>query len=57
VAPEDPDALGAAVGSLLDDPDRARRLGAEGARHMEQAFSVSELIDEVEKVYRAVMDR
>ncbi|MCO5171560.1 MAG: glycosyltransferase family 4 protein [Planctomycetes bacterium] len=40
VAPDDPAALGAALGRLLGDPALARRLGAAGRRRAEEAFDL-----------------
>jgi phosphatidylinositol alpha-1,6-mannosyltransferase len=39
VLPEDPSAVSERVGELLGDPDRARKMGQVGRRHVEQRFS------------------
>lgn len=56
VPPGDPEAISDAVNSLLDDPTHARRLGEEGARHMEQAFPMADLVDAVVDVYRSILE-
>jgi glycosyltransferase involved in cell wall biosynthesis len=44
-APQDPAALAAAIGRLLDDPDLAARMGAAGRRFVESQLSWSRLVE------------
>ena len=45
VPPSDPAALAAALGALLDDPDRRRRYGDTGRARVEQEFTWDSVID------------
>jgi len=56
VPPSDPDALGEALGALLQDPAYARRLGEAGRRRTENEFSHETLVRRIEAVYRAAID-
>jgi glycosyltransferase involved in cell wall biosynthesis len=56
VPPDDPDALGDALGALLRDPAYARRLGEAGRRRTENEFSHETLVRRIEAVYRAAID-
>jgi glycosyltransferase involved in cell wall biosynthesis len=56
VPPGDPEALAGAMGELLRDPKRARRLGAAGRRRTENGFSHETLVRRIEGVYRAVLE-
>jgi glycosyltransferase involved in cell wall biosynthesis len=56
VPPGDPEALAGAMGELLRDPRRARRLGAAGRRRTENGFSHETLVRRIEGVYRAVLE-
>jgi glycosyltransferase involved in cell wall biosynthesis len=56
VPPDDPDALGEALGALLRDPAYARRLGEAGHRRTENEFSHETLVRRIEGVYRAAID-
>ncbi|SDD54256.1 glycosyltransferase [Ruegeria marina] len=49
--PGQPDALALAILELLDDPDRARRIGAAGRSRQAQAFSVPAFITALTAVY------
>jgi glycosyltransferase involved in cell wall biosynthesis len=50
----DVDAVANAVAALLDDPDRARRMGAKGLERARRDFSVARMTDETLAVYQAV---
>ncbi|MDE3129162.1 MAG: glycosyltransferase, partial [Gemmatimonadota bacterium] len=50
----DPDALGAAIGRLVNDPALARRVG-DAARARAADFSVERMADATEAVYRDVL--
>jgi glycosyltransferase involved in cell wall biosynthesis len=56
VPPDDPDALGEALGALLRDPAYARRLGETGRLRTENEFSHETLVRRIEVVYRAALD-
>jgi len=51
VPPGDPDALAAAVGELLMDPARRRRMGQRGLRHATAEFSMAAWWRRIEAVY------
>jgi L-malate glycosyltransferase len=55
VPPDDPDALVGALGSLLEDPARARRLGETGRRRTENEFSYDALVRRIEAVYHIAL--
>jgi glycosyltransferase involved in cell wall biosynthesis len=52
VPPDDPGALGDAIGSVLDDPRELGRAGRERARH---EFSVARMAERTTEVYRDVL--
>ena len=54
VPPEDPVALAAAIGRILDEPDLARSL-AEAGRVRARTFSWSEVVPRVEAVYQGAV--
>jgi glycosyltransferase involved in cell wall biosynthesis len=54
VPPRDPDRLALAIGALVSDPERARRLGAAGGRRVRQDFSEARMAARVLEVYDAV---
>jgi glycosyltransferase involved in cell wall biosynthesis len=54
VPPRDPAALAAAIRDLLDDPDRARRLGLAGRERAQREFSEAAMTARVLEVYDAV---
>jgi glycosyltransferase involved in cell wall biosynthesis len=51
VPADDPEALAAAVIELLGDPDRARRMGEAGRRHVLEHFSLEPMVRRYEEVY------
>jgi glycosyltransferase involved in cell wall biosynthesis len=55
VEPDDPRALAAAVGSLLQDPERARRLGAAGLERARREFSVERMTSRTIDVYERAL--
>ena len=55
VPPDDPNALGEALGALLRDPACARRLGEAGRRRTQNEFSHETLVRRIEGVYRAAI--
>jgi len=55
VAAADPGPLGAAVTSLLDDPERRGRLGTEARRRAESVFSAAVVVPGYEAIYRRVL--
>jgi glycosyltransferase involved in cell wall biosynthesis len=55
VPPKNPEALGAAVVSLLQDRKLASRLGAAARSRVEMCFSVEQMVRETEKVYLSVL--
>lgn len=52
VAPRDQ--LGDAIGRLLDDPDLAARIGAEGRRTFEERFTIERSASRLAEIYRQV---
>ena len=50
----DPGALAAAIGELIHDGERRRRLGAEGRRVYDSRFRFERLADETAALYSAV---
>ncbi|HET9332395.1 MAG TPA: glycosyltransferase family 4 protein [Gemmatimonadota bacterium] len=57
VAPDDRDALAAAIGEILADPDGARRMGAAGRRHATERFSLEGMMDAYEGLYDRLANR
>lgn len=51
VPPGDPEALAAAVRSLLDDPERARRMGQAGQAYFNSHFLLQRYVSEIEQLY------
>lgn len=51
VPPKDPEALAAAILSVLRDPRLARRLGDAGCRHVRSEFPVERMLRETEALY------
>ena len=50
----DPTVLADAIGSLLDDPQRAQAMGTAGRNRVDRHFSAATCVDSFERVYRAV---
>ena len=57
VPPDEPDALAAAVVSLLDDPARAEALGRAGLERAHAEFSVARMADRTIAVYERALSR
>ncbi len=51
VPARDPDALAEAIGDLLSNPERARRLGAAGRERREREFDIDVAVRRVERLY------
>ncbi len=52
VPPRDPEALADALYSLLNDPNRARRMGAAGLLRLKNRFTEDKMVDCIEGLYR-----
>ena len=57
VPPGDPEALAREIGRLLQDPDLAGRLGAQGRRAVLGRFSVERMVAETLDVYEGLLER
>jgi glycosyltransferase involved in cell wall biosynthesis len=55
IPPASADALAAAIVQLLEDPDRARQLGAAGYRRVMNEFTWSRAAQKTIKAYRTVI--
>jgi glycosyltransferase involved in cell wall biosynthesis len=55
VPPDDPDALAAAVGALLDDRERAAAFGRAGLERARTEFSVARMAERTAAVYEAAL--
>jgi len=53
VPPEDDRALAAAIESLLDDPDRRRRMGRAGRERVLSEFTLQPMVAKTSAIYRA----
>jgi glycosyltransferase involved in cell wall biosynthesis len=56
VPPADVDALAAAIGRLLDDPNLRRRFGEAGRQRMQAEFSVDAMVSRHCELYRSMID-
>ena len=54
VAPDDPSALATGLAELLDDPDRARELGALGREAVRDRYTLARMARDVAAVLDAV---
>ena len=57
VPPRDPAALAAALNRLTADPGLRARLGAAGQQRVRTEFTVEKMVDRIEAVYQAALDR
>lgn len=57
VPPADPEALAGAVLEAARDPDLAREVAARGRRHVLENFSTDAVVEALEELYRAAVDR
>lgn len=55
VPPRDPGALAEGVLALLDDPERARRMGEAGRRRVEACFSLEAHVSAIQGLYAAML--
>jgi glycosyltransferase involved in cell wall biosynthesis len=55
VSPGRPEELAGALEGLLEDPDRARAMGAAGRRRVRDAFDFEQMVSKIEAVYRRVI--
>lgn len=51
VPPGDPAAWAGRVLSLLDDPERAREMGLQGRKRVEEHFSLARMVEQIERLY------
>jgi glycosyltransferase involved in cell wall biosynthesis len=56
VPPRDPDALAAALRSLLDDPERRAALGAAGVKRVRRRYGFDRIAGATARVYARVAD-
>ena len=56
VAPNDPEAIAAAVGRLMDDPELAGRLGAAGRARVAEHFTWRAVAEQTVHWYRAILE-
>ena len=57
VPPEDDEAMSVAIESLLDDPDRRRRMGQAGRERVLREFTLEPMVAKTAAVYRAAVAR
>ena len=55
VPPDDPDALAAAIGRLLDDPEECRKLTESAARRLNSAYALEPWLEAHESLYRGLI--
>ena len=57
VPKENPEALSEAIIKILDDPEKARLMGAEGRRLVETKYIWPEIVKQVEAVYKKAIKK
>jgi glycosyltransferase involved in cell wall biosynthesis len=57
VEPQDPEALAAAIGALLDDPQRAAKLGEQAQRRRREEFDLAVTARRLERLYLDLLAR
>jgi glycosyltransferase involved in cell wall biosynthesis len=55
VPPKDPASLAIAIGKLIDDPDHARKMGAEARKTVEQKFSMQVVTKKLCEIYESAV--
>lgn len=55
VSPDDVDRLAGAVGSILDHPEMARRMGLAGREQAAASYRIERLVEDHDRVYRALL--
>lgn len=55
VSPGDPESLAAAIGRLLDDPERRRSMGGAGRRRTVERFSLASSAEKLARLYRELL--
>jgi glycosyltransferase involved in cell wall biosynthesis len=55
VPPDDATALAAALDRLIYDPDLRRTMGAEGRRRVQARFSVQQMVERTQALYRELL--
>jgi glycosyltransferase involved in cell wall biosynthesis len=53
--PGDPESLAYAIGSLLDDPERAKALAAQGARRVREFYTWDRVVDEYDDLIGSIL--
>jgi glycosyltransferase involved in cell wall biosynthesis len=56
VPPSDSKLLAARIAELVDDPVKARRIGATGREHVREHFRVATMVEKTAALYRSVAD-
>jgi len=57
VPPKDPTSLAKAILRLINDPNRAKKMGMNGRRLVEQRFSMDVLSQKLSSVYEVALER
>ncbi len=57
VPTKDPEALAAAIQDLINDPERARRLGQKGSERAQSLFSAEVFAERMTRIYRNILSK